>query len=226
MGKQKRLRQVREKLEADAPKLPLAKTAQDTVPGEGNPYAEIMFIGEAAGYHELVKRRPFVGAAGKLLTQSLTDIGIPRKRVYISNVLKVRPPENRDPLPEEIEAFRPYLDTEINIIKPKIIATLGRFSMGKFIADAKISRVHGQPRWVDFKEQRVLILPLYHPAAALRSSFIMRQFQSDFAKIPRLLKIVKEPAKSESRSKTTAGAPPQNKPSQKNSEEQHQLSLI
>ena len=192
MDKQEKLAQLRHKLEKNASKLPLAKTAKDTVPGEGNPNAQIMFIGEAAGYHESVQRRPFVGSAGKLLTKSLQEISIPRKNVYISNILKVRPPENRDPLPEEIEAFRPYLDAEINIIKPKIIVTLGRFSMAKFIADAKISLIHGQPRWVDFAAKKILIMPLYHPAAALRNGFVMSRWQADFARLPRLLQMIKD----------------------------------
>ena len=136
---QELLKKNRNRLEKDVNKLPLAKNISDIVPPEGNSDALVMFIGEAAGYHEHLKRRPFVGVAGKLLTKSLEEVGMIRDEVWISNVLKVRPPGNRDPLPEEIEAYRPYLDEEINIIKPKIIVTLGRFSMAKFIPNSYIS---------------------------------------------------------------------------------------
>lgn len=193
MDKSTALLEVRQKLEADAGKLPLTQVAQDTVPGEGNPEAQIMFIGEAAGFHESVARRPFVGLAGKLLNKCLEEIGITRESVYITNVLKVRPPANRDPEPAEIAAYAPYLDAEIDIIKPKIIATLGRFSMGKFLPEAKISQVHGQPRWVDYKTQKILILPLYHPAAALRAGNILQAFKADFAQIPQLLQTLNNP---------------------------------
>lgn len=197
MNKVARLKKVRKKLEQDATKLPLAEFAKDTVPGEGNPDADIMFIGEAAGYHEHVQRRPFVGRAGKLLDQSLQDIRIPRAKVYISNILKVRPPNNRDPLPEEIDAYRPYLDKEIEIIQPKIIATLGRFSMGKFIPDVKISQVHGRPRWTEFNGQKLLIMPMYHPAAALRNGFVMQHFKQDFSKLPNLLETISQSSNGE-----------------------------
>lgn len=193
MDKAQRLLKVRQKLEQDAPKLPLVQSAKDTVPGEGNPEAEIMFIGEAAGYHESVQRRPFVGLAGQLLNKTLIENGLKREEVYISNILKARPPNNRDPLPEEIDAYAPYLDAEINIIQPKIIATLGRFSMGKFLPFVKISQVHGQPRWIDWKGRKILIMPLYHPAAALRSTQLLNVFKADFAKLPQLLKTINEP---------------------------------
>lgn len=193
MNKTEQLQAVRTKLEQDAPKLPLAKTAKDTVPGEGNPDADIMFIGEAAGYHESVQRRPFVGLAGQLLNKTLIENGLNREDVYISNVVKTRPPSNRDPLPEEIDAYRPYLDEEIDIIEPKIIATLGRFSMGKFLPLVKISQVHGQPRWIDWKNKKILIMPLYHPAAALRSTQLLNTFKADFSKLPQLLKTINEP---------------------------------
>ncbi len=187
MDKVAQLQQVRQQLEQDAPKLPLVQTARETVPGEGNPSAEIMFIGEAAGYHESVQRRPFVGLAGKLLDKTLAENNLRREDVYISNVVKTRPPQNRDPLPEEIAAYAPYLDAEIDIIEPKIIATLGRFSMGKFLPLVKISQVHGQPRWIEWKQRKILIMPLYHPAAALRSTQLLNTFKADFAKLPQLL---------------------------------------
>lgn len=185
--KKKLLEKNREQLEKDVDKLPLARKVSDIVPPEGNPDALIMFIGEAAGYHEHLRRRPFVGVAGKLLTKSLEEIGIKRDEVWISNVLKVRPPGNRDPLPKEIESYRPFLDEEINIIRPKIVVTLGRFSMAKFIHDSYISKVHGQARWVDWEGKRILIFPMYHPAAALRNSQILTVFKEDFLKLANII---------------------------------------
>ncbi|OGY21405.1 MAG: hypothetical protein A3F04_00260, partial [Candidatus Chisholmbacteria bacterium RIFCSPHIGHO2_12_FULL_49_9] len=173
--------------ESDAQSLPLARSVKDIVPAEGNPQAQLMFIGEAAGYHEHVERRPFVGPAGKLLTRSLEENGLKREDVWISNILKVRPPQNRDPLPEEIEAYRTYLDEEIQIIKPKIIATLGRFSMGKFIPDVYITRIHGQAHRVEWKGRKIIIFPMYHPAAALRNQKIMEAYKADFVKLANVL---------------------------------------
>ncbi len=187
MSKRDQLNQVIADMEAVAGKLPLTKKSADIVPPEGNPEAEVMFIGEAAGYHESIQRRPFVGAAGQLLNKTLEEIGLPRAEVWISNVIKARPPENRDPLPSEIEAYAPYLDQEIAIIKPKIIATLGRFSMGKFLPDARISQVHGQARWINWQGQRLVVMPMYHPAAALRVGEVLRQFKADFGKLKQIL---------------------------------------
>ena len=185
-----KLREVRKQLEVDYASLPLVSSAKDTVPGEGNPNAEIMFIGEAAGRNEALLRRPFVGLAGKLVDKQLEAIGIPRKEVYISNVVKCRPPDNRDPLPEEIAAFAPYLDREIEILDPKLIVTLGRFSMGKFIPDVKISMIHGRLHKVKFQGKMRFVLPFYHPAAALRQGKVMDMFIADFQKIPKILEYV------------------------------------
>lgn len=219
--KQKLLDKVKLDMEAKAGELPLTKVARDIVPAEGNPNAEIMFIGEAAGYHESVERRPFVGVAGKLLTENLLANGIRREEVWISNILKTRPPNNRDPLPAEIEAFKPFLDWEIEIIRPKIIVTLGRFSMYKFLGEeVRIGQVHGQARWVNLRAReapiianaelnsainnvsrmdkpqqdrilKVVVLPMYHPAAALRSSNVKRMFEEDFKKLPKILAKIK-----------------------------------
>lgn len=170
------------------PDIPLVSSSNDVVFGDGNPDAEIMFIGEAAGYHEVVEHKPFVGQAGKLLIQVLNEtMGLQRQDVYISNVVKARPPDNRDPLPNEIEAFRPYLDKEIEIIQPRIICTLGRFSMAKFTPGVTISRVHGQSRFVDFLGHRYIVFPMYHPAAALRGTTVLNEFKMDFAKLKNLL---------------------------------------
>ncbi|MBU3957227.1 uracil-DNA glycosylase [Patescibacteria group bacterium] len=153
------------------------------VPGTGDPDSEVMFIGEAPGFHESRQGLPFVGVAGKLLDKLLKDIGLERNEVFICNMLRHRPPGNRDPLPEEIEACRSFLDEQIQIIKPKIIVTLGRFSMNKFLPGEKISRIHGQARYVDFLGKRYIVVPMYHPAAALRNGRIMEEIKEDFQKI-------------------------------------------
>ena len=124
MNKAEELKKIREQLEAEYASLPMVTKMEDTVPGEGNPNAEILFIGEAAGRNEALLRRPFVGLVGKLVDKQLDAIGIPRKEVYISNVVKCRPPDNRDPEPEEIAALAPYLDKEIEVLDPKLIITL------------------------------------------------------------------------------------------------------
>lgn len=197
--KQEKLKALIRKLENDASKLPLVSSAKDIVPPEGNPDAQLFFIGEAAGYHEHLQRRPFVGAAGKLLEKALAEIDLKREDVWISNMVKARPPQNRDPLPEELDAFRPYLNSEIEIIKPKFIVTLGRFSMQKFIPDAYISQVRGQARWVTWGDKRLLIFPIYHPAAALRNGGFMQDFKSDIHKLKELLDTInsQESAKEE-----------------------------
>jgi len=185
-------------------KCPLWKNPK-AVPGEGSPEAEIMLVGEAPGYHESVQGRPFVGAAGKLLIQLLGSIGFKRVDVFICNMLRHRPPGNRDPLPEEIEACQPFLDEQIKIINPKIVVTLGRFSMAKFLPDEKISQIHGQARFVDWEGKRLIVLPMYHPAAALRRGEIMHQIKEDFKKIPQLLRAestIEIPEESGKREKT------------------------
>jgi len=167
---------------------PLFKRANRGVSGEGNPDARMMFIGEGPGYYEDQKGIPFCGLAGKLLDELLDSIELDRKEVFIGNVVKHRPPDNRDPLPTEIEACRPWLDKQIEIIKPEIIVTLGRFSMAKFLPEAKISRVHGQPQSIEFQGRKVTIMPLYHPAAGLRREEILDDLKTDFLKLGELLK--------------------------------------
>lgn len=169
--------------------LDIAKAATNAVPGEGDPDAQLLFFGEAPGAVEDSTGRPFVGQAGKLLEKTLWDIlELRRDQVFITNILKYRPPDNRDPFPNEIEACREWLDKQIAIISPKIIVTLGRFSMAKFIPDVSISKVHGQARFVDFKGHRYIVFPVYHPAAALRAGSMMQQFVADFAKLKNLLR--------------------------------------
>ncbi len=186
------LQKVFNKLEKDLPTLPLGNLGENTVPGDGNPDSPIMYIGEAPGYYESVERKPFVGRSGQLFTNTSADVGFPRSEVYITNIVKVRPPENRDPTPEEIVAYRPYLDQEIEIVHPKLIITLGRFSMSKFLPDVKISQVHGRLHRVKWNNQQLYILPMYHPAAALRGTQMKTSFVADFQKIPKVLKWIDE----------------------------------
>jgi len=168
--------------------LDIAKMATNAVPGEGNPDTDIMFIGEGPGQREDLTGRPFVGQAGKLLEKTLSEtLGLTRDQVFITNIVKFRPPDNRDPLDSEIEACRDWLDQQIGIISPKVIVTLGRFSMAKFIPGVTISRVHGQSRFVDFQGQRYMVFPMYHPAAALRAGDMMQHFIADFKKLNDLL---------------------------------------
>jgi DNA polymerase len=167
--------------------LPLAKKAQDIVHGEGNDKADIMLIGEAPGYHESVQRRPFVGRSGQLLRKTLAEIACSAEEVFISNIVKVRPPNNRDPSAKEILAYKPFLDKEIELIKPKLIITLGRFSMAKFLEGVKISQIHGRLHTMRWQEQNLFVLPMYHPAAALRSSQVKELFISDFKKIKKIM---------------------------------------
>src|SRR5919199_2344873 len=161
----------------------LHKGRTRAVPGEGPVNAEIMFIGEAPGRNEDLQGRPFVGQAGRLLEELLAEIGLTRDDVWIGNVVKCRPPDNRDPRPEEIAACAGYLERQIALLNPKVIATLGRYSMEKFFLGAKITRVHGQAKR---QGQRVLI-PLYHPAYVLRNMAAMPDAVRDMQKIPRLL---------------------------------------
>jgi DNA polymerase len=191
MDKVKKLQILKEKMKADD-SLPLKTPDTNLVFGVGDPNAEILFIGEGPGYWENLKEEPFVGNAGKLLDQVLRTIGIPRESVYITNIVHHRPPENRDPIPEEIVAYGKYLDELIQIIDPKIIITLGRFSMGKFLPGVVISSVHGKVQSVKWKGKDIVVVPMYHPAAALRNGNMMFSFKDDFRKVPEILKQVRE----------------------------------
>jgi len=184
--KQKLLNQLKEKM-ANDDSLPLRRGATNLVFGEGNPNAEILFIGEGPGFWEDKKGLPFVGNAGAFLNQLLYLIKLKRQEVFITNVVHYRPPENRDPTPDELRAFEPYLDSIIEIIDPKVIVTLGRYSMGKFLLGVTISSVHGKPRKVEWKGKEIVIVPMYHPAAGLRSLDIKKRLQEDFKIIPQVL---------------------------------------
>lgn len=164
----------------------LAETATQLVMGDGNPDAEIVFIGEAPGKNEDLKGVPFVGAAGKFLDEMLGTINLKREDVYITNIVKYRPPNNRDPLPEEKEAFLPYLQQQMAIIQPKLIITLGRHSMECFLPGLKISAVHGQPK----RKNGQVYLPLFHPAAALYNGGMRQTLLDDFASIPAIVEAI------------------------------------
>ena len=187
MDKALELRKIKEDMENDR-NLPLIAKPEDVIPGDGNADSEIVFIGEAGGYHESIQRKPFVGNAGMLLNRLLASIHLPRGSVYITNMVKTRPPENRDPLPEELEAYSRYLDRELEVIKSKVVVTLGRFSMAKFLPNARISGVHGKKFEVNWNGKNILVVPMYHPAAALRNGAVMEQIKNDFLKIPEYLK--------------------------------------
>ena len=169
-------------------KCRLCEHAKNAVPGEGNIDSEIVFIGEAPGATEDATGRPFVGRAGKLLENLLAEIGYKREDVWIGNIIKHRPPENRDPLPDEIAACQPYLKVQLEAIAPKLIITLGRFAMNYFYSDGKITRDHGTLR--KSTDGKYLIFPVYHPAAALRNPDFAAVLKNDFLKIPEMLQFI------------------------------------
>ncbi|HEX7587222.1 MAG TPA: uracil-DNA glycosylase [Anaerolineae bacterium] len=166
------------------PLCDLAKSRTNAVPGEGPENAPVMFIGEAPGFHEDREGRPFVGASGKYLDELLGLIDMKREQVYICNVIKCRPPQNRDPLPDEMAVCRPYLDRQLELIKPKVVITISRFAMGRWFPEKKISEIHGKPRKFD----NLVVLPMYHPAAALHQPSLKRVLEEDFKRIPQILK--------------------------------------
>ena len=162
----------------------LHESRKKAVPGDGPADAEIMFIGEGPGFHENEQGHPFVGASGKFLDQLLAQADVTRADVFIANVVKCRPPGNRDPLPEELTACDDYLEAQIKTINPSIIVTLGRFSMGKFMPGAKISQVHGEMRKIGNR----YVIAMFHPAAALHQAALKPAILADFARLPELLK--------------------------------------
>ena len=168
---------------ADCPRCILARTRTQSVPGVGPSTADIMFIGEAPGAREDERGIPFVGASGQFLDELLASIGLSRDTVYIANVVKCRPPGNRDPEPTEIEACAPYLDRQIAQVNPKVIVTLGRFSMARWFPGQSISRIHGEPK----REGGRVIVPMFHPAAALHRGDLRSVIHADFARLPALI---------------------------------------
>ena len=176
------LQEIHEEIRA-CTKCPLHAGRTKAVPGAGPVDAEVMFIGEGPGFHEDQQGLPFVGSSGQFLDELLANAGIDRESVYISNVVKCRPPGNRDPKPEEVAACKPYLDRQIKLINPKVIVTLGRHSMARAFPNDKISRVHGQPRQVG--EQ--VYFPMYHPAAALHQPSLRQTVEADFERLRKML---------------------------------------
>jgi len=166
----------------------LAKTATNLVIGDGNLDAEIVFIGEAPGKKEDELGLPFVGAAGKFLNEMLAAAGMDRSDVYITNIVKYRPPNNRDPSPEEKAAFWPYLLKQLQIINPKVVITLGRHSMEYFLPGMKIGQIHGEPKRIQFGDHKIVIMPLFHPAAALYNGSLRQTLIDDFLKVPEVIK--------------------------------------
>jgi uracil-DNA glycosylase family 4 len=164
-------------------KCNLCKGRTKAVPGEGNPHAKILFIGEGPGFHEDKQGRPFVGPAGQFLDELLSSINLRRSDVFITNVVKCRPPNNRDPLPEEIAACNDYLDRQIDAIKPGVVVTLGRYSASKFFGNEKISAIHGKAR----KKGNYVCIAMYHPAAGLHQSGLKDVIRDDFKKIPLII---------------------------------------
>lgn len=180
---QQKLDDIQKQIVEDKVCPELAAQATQLVFGAGNPNAEIVFIGEAPGKNEDLKGEPFVGAAGKFLDEMLATISLRREDIYITNIVKYRPPNNRDPLPAEKEAFLPFLNQQLDIINPKMIITLGRHSMDVLLPGLKISQVHGQPK----RYKNRVFLPLFHPAAALYDGSLRQTLIDDFAKIPLIL---------------------------------------
>ena len=166
----------------------LAQTRTQVVFGVGNPHADLLFVGEAPGFHEDKQGLPFVGQAGKLLDQLLAGIGLDRSQVYVANVLKCRPPGNRDPAPDEIESCEPHLFRQIELIHPRVVATLGNFAT-KLLSGKQtgITRVHGVEQETTIGGNHVLLYPLYHPAAALYTPAMLEVLKQDFARIPELI---------------------------------------
>lgn len=186
-------------------RCPLHETRNRSVPGEGPADAQIMFIGEGPGFHEDQSGRPFVGAAGNFLNELLGSVGLKREDVFICNVVKCRPPGNRDPEPVEIKACQDYLDRQIEMINPKLIVTLGRFSMARWFPDARISHVHGKPRPMGDR----VIVPMYHPAAALHQPSLKQEVIDDFKKLPQFLEQAKQQQESTDESSEDDTTPPQ-----------------
>jgi DNA polymerase len=176
------LRTIREEI-LHCQKCPLAKGRKNAVPGEGPSSVDVMFIGEGPGYHENQQGKPFVGQAGMFLDELLASADLKREEVFITNVVKCRPPDNRDPMPEELAACAHYLDEQIALLDPKVIVTLGRFSMAKFIENGKITQIHGKSHQVGKR----LIVTMYHPAAALHQPALRPALIEDFSKLRHLL---------------------------------------
>ena len=181
--KKDRLDSIREELR-HCQQCALARGRRNVVPGEGPHHVQVMFIGEGPGRNEDQQGKPFVGQAGAVLDELMAAAGLKREEVFIANVIKCRPPNNRDPLPEEISACRHWLDEQINLLDPKIIVTLGRFSMARFIENARIGRIHGQAFEIEGRK----VVTMYHPAASLHNPALKNTMLADFAKLGGIIK--------------------------------------
>lgn len=186
-GKQQQIDRLRQAIISKNICPELAASARNLVIGDGNLNADIVFIGEAPGKNEDEQGIPFVGAAGKFLNEMLAQAGMQRSDVYITNIVKYRPPNNRDPLPEEKKAFWPYLLKQLQIIQPKVVITLGRHSMEYFLPGMRISMIHGQPKRIQFGDHKLVIIPLFHPAAALYNGSLRQTLIDDFLTVPKVI---------------------------------------
>jgi DNA polymerase len=186
--KQQQLEGIQQQILDDGVCPELANQATQLVFADGSANAKIVFIGEAPGKNEDLQGKPFVGAAGKFLDEMLAMINLKREDIYITNIVKYRPPNNRDPSPEEKQAFLPYLVRQLEVIQPVVVVTLGRHSMEAFLPEQKISQIHGEPKRITFLGQKIVILPLFHPAAALYNGAMRQPLIDDFARIPVVLK--------------------------------------
>jgi DNA polymerase len=200
VDKQAELDEIQQQILDDNVTPELASTATQLVFGTGSPDAEIVFVGEAPGKNEDLRGEPFVGAAGRFLDEMLQSVNLQRSDIYITNIVKYRPPNNRDPEPAEKKAFLPYLQAQLEVIQPKVLVTLGRHSTNSFLPDLQISREHGHPKRVKlaFREDpkrvyEVVILPLFHPAAALYNGGLRQTLLDDFASIPEIIKKIQNP---------------------------------
>ena len=198
MNKQQLLDDIKADIVKNSVCPELAAGATNLVFGEGNPDAEIVFIGEAPGKKEDEQGLPFVGAAGQFLNDMLQSIQLNRNQIYITNIVKYRPPNNSDPLPEEKQEFLPYLERQLDVIKPLLVVTLGRHSMNVFLPNMRISQVHGQPKKIAWKSsgessaKKFVVLPLFHPAAALYNGGLRQTLKDDFMNIKQTLNIIRK----------------------------------
>ncbi len=200
MLKQEQLDKIKRQIISDKVCPELASQATQLVFGDGNPDADIVFIGEAPGKNEDLQGLPFVGAAGRFLNEMLEMIGLKRDDIYITNIVKYRPPGNRDPLPEEKKAFLSYLQDQLDIIQPKVVVTLGRHSLNCFLPDLQIGQCHGQPKRIRLKYNKqaitpLVVLPLFHPAAALYNGSMRQTLIDDFLRIPEIVNLISKEKK-------------------------------
>lgn len=205
---------------ANCTRCKLHYSRNKSVPGDGSAHTSIMFIGEGPGFNENVQGLPFVGQAGKLLDELLGEANLTREDVFITNVVKCRPPSNRDPQVEELEACKPYLDRQIAAINPDVIVTLGRISMGYFIKNGKISSIHGRPFWSNGR----MAVPMYHPAAALHQPSLRSVIKEDFSQLPELIKKAIETRKNYTEQSIKEQEPAEDQPEDDN--QTTQLSLF